>query len=107
MFVCQVPSGRRANDIHDIVRRMIVLIMLSSSSGSLGAWFRTSHQEEKRARSLRIWSSGGGLLFYCVLFLVIHDSSITDLVSNSVTQGSGLQGLQSTAEQSKTFDSYN
>ena len=84
------------------------MIMLSSSSGSLGAWFRTSHQEEQRAPSLRIWSSGDGLLFYCVLVLVVHDSSIADLVSNSVTQGSGFQGLHSTAEQSKSFDlSYN
>ena len=77
------------------------MIMLSSSSGSLGAWFRTSHQEEKRAPSLRIWSSGGGLLFCCVVFLGVRDSSITDLVGNSViTQGSGFQGLQSTTEQS-------
>ena len=64
-YVCMAGSPQsRANNNHNITRRMIIMIMLSSSSGSLGAWFRTSHQEEQRAPSLRIWSSGGGLLLF-------------------------------------------
>ena len=71
-----------------------------------------SEHPTKKSRGRRACGSGHQVVvffyFYCIVFLPVHDSSITDLVSNSVTQGSGFQGLQSTAEQSKTFDlSYN